>query len=84
MWEYNKAAILSLLSGLVLLSGVSLYLRFGAGEELLSRQVMAVGVCVLLFAVATTSWVSTRRNLRRRPDVVQLPPRSDEEDKEAE
>ncbi len=58
MWQANKKGILTLVVGLGLLLGLHFALR-GSHVEL-ARQLLAVGVCVLLFAVGLASWLSVK------------------------
>ena len=63
MWKANKIGILTLLIGLVALGGAHLYL-LGIDAQL-AKQVLSVGICLLLFSVATGIWLSVRRELSR-------------------
>lgn len=66
MWEANKVGVIVLLVGAVLL-GAAYALVQGERPEL-ARQIVAAGVCVLLFSVALGTWLSVRRDLRKRRD----------------
>ncbi len=59
MWRHNKVGIIALFVGLALLGGA--YALIAPCNPLLARQVLSLGVCVLLFAVALASWVSVKK-----------------------
>ena len=63
MWQANKVGIVALIVGLLLLGGVFVWLR--ERDEALAQQVLALGFCALLFAVAMGTWISVRRELIR-------------------
>ncbi len=58
MWRANKTGILVLLFGLAALLGIHFLIR--PHDVQLARQVLAVGVCLLLFGVGLVSWLSVR------------------------
>lgn len=64
MWQANKVAIICLLLGLVAL-GIA-YLCLCGTDPLLARRVLSAGICLLLFVVATATWISARRDLNKR------------------
>lgn len=59
MWKANKAGILALLAGGLLLGGV--YALLLPGDELLAKRVLCTGICLLLFVVGALSWRSARK-----------------------
>ncbi len=63
MWKANKTGILTLLGGFAVL-GVAFASLQGESPQL-ARQVVAVGVCILLFGVGLGSWLSVRREIKR-------------------
>ncbi len=64
MWKSNKVGIIVLLAGAVVLG--TAYALVQEERPLLARQIVAVGVCALLFGVALGTWLSVRRDLRQR------------------
>ena len=64
MWQANKVGILTLLIGFAVLGGVYAYLH--EDNPQLAKQIMACGVCVLLFAVALATLLSVYRDIRRQ------------------
>lgn len=64
MWKSNKVGIIVLLAGAVALG--TAYALVQGERPLLARQIVAVGVCALLFGVALGTWLSVRRDLRQR------------------
>ena len=58
MWHANKKGIMTLIVGLALLLGVHFALR--EHDVQLARQVLALGVCILLFVVGLASWLSVK------------------------
>lgn len=67
MWQANKIGITALILGFAVLAAAYAYLK--PEDELLAQQVVAVGVCVLLFAVGLGTWISVRRDLKRRENM---------------
>ena len=63
MWQANKTGICTLVLGLAALGGAYLWLK--GKDALLAQQVVALGFCALLFAVALGTWLSVRRELVR-------------------
>ena len=63
MWQANKTGICTLALGLAALGGA--YLCLKGRDALLAQQVVALGFCALLFAVALGTWLSVRRELVR-------------------
>lgn len=63
MWQANKTGILVLLGGGILLTALYCFCR--RQNELFAQQMLAVGVCLLLFGVALGTWISVRREIRR-------------------
>ena len=61
MWRANKWGIIALLVGGAVLFGFDMYLR--PRDKQLADQVLTVGVCSLLFAVALASWISARKDI---------------------
>ncbi|MDO4221519.1 MAG: hypothetical protein Q4C88_05315 [Akkermansia sp.] len=61
MWRANKWGIIALLFGGGILFGIDLYLR--PQDKQLADQVLAVGVCSLLFVVALASWLSAHKDM---------------------
>ncbi len=58
MWRANKKGVLTLVVGLGLLLGLHFALR---GHDVqLARQLLALGVCLLLFVVGLVSWMSVK------------------------
>lgn len=64
MWQANKTGILALLGGFAVLGGLYYYLH--EQDPLTARKVLSAGVCLLLFTVATATWLSARRELKQR------------------
>ncbi len=58
MWRANKRGIIALLVGMALLLGLHFALR--GYDVQLARQLLAVGVCALLFVVGLLSWLSVK------------------------
>lgn len=56
MWKANKAGILALLAGGLLLGSVYMWLL--PGDELLAKRVLCTGICLLLLGVGAFSWIS--------------------------
>ncbi len=58
MWRANKRGIIVLTVGLALLGGIH-YLVTPHNEQL-ADQLLALGFCLLLFAVGLASWLSVK------------------------
>ena len=78
MWQANKIGIIALVSGLVLLGAV--YALLQEKNEQQAQQILASGLCALLFAVATGTWLAVRRDLAKLQQRQDAPPADDEEE----
>ncbi len=58
MWNANKKGILVLGAGLALLGGIHYLVT--PHNEALADQILALGFCLLLFAVGLASWLSVK------------------------
>lgn len=63
VWQANKIGFSILLIGLAALGAA--YWHLMDKDLQLAKQVLAGGICLLLFGVATGTWLSARRDLRR-------------------
>lgn len=79
MWRANKVGICVLLAGMLGLGVAHVLLR--GQDEQLAQQVLALGICVLLFGVALGTWISVRRDVARykRSLDASAPPEDKEE-----
>ncbi len=71
MWKANKVGIICLVGGLLLLGGIHTLVT--PHNEQLADQILALGFCLLLFAIGLSSWLS-----------VKTPQPGDDEEDEAE
>ncbi len=56
MWKANKVGIICLAVGLLLLGGIHALVT--PHNEQLADQILALGFCLLLFAIGLSSWLS--------------------------
>lgn len=61
MWQANKGGIIALLVGGAILGGI--YLALKDTDKQLADQIVASGICLLLFGVAVVYWVMARRGM---------------------